>query len=133
MRLLLIEDRESRYLQFKKWLPPEARLVWVKSGGAALRTLSADDPDDYDGVLLDYDLQRQTVTPGEERVNGGVVARRLIEKRWNHVPVLVHSMNMQEGPGVADALAQEGFEVTRIPYVGLTKDAFTSWVKSCES
>jgi DNA-binding response OmpR family regulator len=133
IRLLLVEDDSDRHAFFTAHLPKEVRVVWARSGGAALAILKKDEADTYHGVLLDYDLYKQGVTADGAFTNGGVVAKAVAQKLDQGVPVLVHSMNTPGAMKMVTILAAAGFDVTRVPFNELTPEKLRSWVSTLES
>jgi CheY-like chemotaxis protein len=61
IRILLIEDNPIRIALFQNWLPAEVRLLVVSSAGKAEGLLLRDRGRVYAGILLDNDLQEQTI------------------------------------------------------------------------
>lgn len=129
VRLLVVEDDESRVRNFRLWLPPEVRLVWAKNAGQAMGTLRRAEADTFAGLMLDHDLDHRTMTADGSRFTGTHVAHVIVERlRQSAPPVLVHSMNFSEGDAMAATLERHGFPVTRIPMRELTRQSVLAWL-----
>lgn len=129
-RLLLVEDDARRHAWFSRALTSltGAKLVWAKTGKAAVTLLKKDAPETYSGVLLDHDLHTDSsVLEGNGREVADTVALRVDVA----TPVLVHSMNTQHAPAMERSLARAGFDVTRIRFVALVAEPglFTAWLE----
>lgn len=131
IRILLIEDDERRYTKFKEWLPEAFHVVWAKNAGAALGILERLQPGDYAGILLDHDLEKRTMTDDGAHFNGGHVVDALLKRRPTErdIPILVHSMNANRGPGMAHRLAEAGYPVTRVRMAELCRERFLEWLE----
>lgn len=131
VRLLLIEDDSERVKIFMSWLPPDIRLVHAGSTGRALGILQRDH-DVFAGIMLDHDLQGQTVTIEDSRLSGSDVVAKLITLVRPDIPVLIHSMNPTMAPQMAKRLARVGFSVTRMPMEELTEMHFAVWLQEVQ-
>lgn len=129
-RILLVEDDPRRHAWFTAQLTalPEARLVWAKTGKAAITLLKKDGPETYSGLLLDHDLYTESavlVSDGRE------VVRTIIARVDVATPALVHSANSQCAPIMESSLRNAGFDVTRIHFSELVAEParFTEWLE----
>jgi CheY-like chemotaxis protein len=129
IRILLVEDNPARIELIKSWLPHGVKTVVASSAGKALGILQRDRGRVYSGILLDHDLQEQTVAATDAGLSGSDIVRSMAANVSRTVPVLVHSMNMGRAQGMVEALDKWGFVVTRIPMDRLTKDEFLDWVE----
>lgn len=127
-RLLLIEDSDARIDRFRGWLPEGVVLVVAASAGRAIGTLQHSNPYDYAGILLDYDLHQQVVSPSEMLFSGSNVVDTLISKISNEVPVLVHSVNPTGAYNMRRKLKGAGFDVTAAPMTNMTYERFHTWL-----
>jgi len=131
LRLLLVEDSESREEQIRRWCSslglPKPNCA--TSGGAAIGILRLDSGRTYAGIMLDHDLQ--------ERPHGGIdgdlcgqnVVMAIIRHIDKDVPILVHSMNDAGGAAMVRQLEGAGFAVTRVPWVELSLGVFEEWLE----
>jgi len=126
--LLLIEDNPARARTIQGWIPEGVRCVLVTSAGRALGLIKRDAGRVYGGILLDHDLQEQTVAQDEYLLSGSDLLDHIIRHVSKDVPILIHSMNMLQGPSMARKLEAAGFSVTRIPMSDLTEEAFSEWL-----
>jgi CheY-like chemotaxis protein len=133
LRILLVEDDKNRVKQIKEWLSAEeARLVHAGSAGTAIGVIKKDCTKHsivYDGIMLDHDLQGQTVTEKDLFLSGADVVKEIIARVSNEIPVLVHSMNPTDAPRMVHALTHAGFSVTRIPMVVMTQENLNEWLQ----
>lgn len=132
--LLIIEDDSERIRWFEMHMPQDFRAVPVQSAGRAIGLLSRDSfpakrKHVYGGILMDHDLDMQTVMREEHSFTGSHVIEAIIRHISNEIPVLVHSMNPQKAPGMVNKLNGAGFNVLRLPYADLTPDLFAEWIK----
>lgn len=128
LRILLVEDDESRKARFQSWLPATLRLVWARNAGQALGLLARDRGRAFAGILLDHDLERWAYGTGEQK-SGTEIARAIRLTVSRDTPILVHSMNFVEGDAMANHLTNEGFPVTRVPMRDLGGTLFESWLE----
>jgi hypothetical protein len=129
LRLLIVEDDPDREATLRAWLPPDVRPVVARSAGRALGVLRLDPGRVYAGVVLDHDLQGQVATEADRFLTGQEVVRAVIRYVSPEVPVLVHSRNAWASELMVHALAQAGFEVTKIPMDRLTQTSFLAWLE----
>jgi hypothetical protein len=130
-RILLVEDSADRHGWFKARIDvvPNARLVWARTGAAAITILSKERPNTYAGVLLDYDLHQQAPDPSFN-VRGDRVVNLVRSTIDPATPILVHSMNPAGGPKMFELLVAEGFsDVERIPFADLDTEKFVKWLE----
>jgi CheY-like chemotaxis protein len=127
IRILLIEDDDSRVRIFREWLPEDVRLVHAGSAGRAIGILQRD-RNTYAGIMLDHDLQGQIATDMDFFLSGTNVVKTIIANVTPSTPVLVHSMNPSDAPKMVIALTKSGFSVTRIPMRVLTEEGFKAWL-----
>lgn len=90
--ILLVEDDDRRVGEFMRWFAaPDVRLLWVRTGDAALRCVETEC---YDLILLDHDLDLQHPRGHLGKVSGTNVVDRLIASSVNRrTPIIIHSMN----------------------------------------
>ncbi|MBK5275610.1 MAG: hypothetical protein JJE30_11230 [Desulfuromonadales bacterium] len=129
IRILLIEDDDSRVELIKTWLPDDVRLVHAGSAGRAIGILKRDHRDTYAGIMLDHDLQGQIATDMDFFLSGTNVVKSIIENVSPDTPVLVHSMNPSDAPKMVTALTKSGFSVTRLPMRVMTEEGFSEWLE----
>ena len=132
-RLLIIEDDHERERILKSWLPPDVKTVVAGSGGRAIGILERDRGTIYAGILLDHDLQGRTATATDCTLDGKDVVNMIVKNISKNVPILVHSMNVTQAPVMAHRLEKDGFYVTRIPMVNLTKERLQEWVSEARA
>jgi CheY-like chemotaxis protein len=128
LRILLIEDDNSRVRQIKEWLPEDVRLVHAGSAGRAIGILQRD-RNSYAGIMLDHDLQGQIATDMDFFLSGSNVVKTIMEYVPPDTPVLVHSMNLGEAPRMVTALSRSGFSVTRLPMIVMTQESLIEWLE----
>lgn len=128
IRILLIEDDNSRVEIIRSWLPEDVRLVHAGSAGRAMGILQRD-RNSYAGIMLDHDLQGQTATDMDVYLSGTNVMKTIISNVLPNTPILVHSMNPSEAPRMVVVLTKSGFNVTRLPMSVLTKENFHEWLE----
>jgi len=128
IRILLIEDDDSRVLIFREWLPEDVRLIHAGSAGRAIGILQRD-RNTYAGIMLDHDLQGQIATDMDFFLSGTNVVKTIIANVPPNTPVLVHSMNPSDAPKMVTALTKSGFSVTRLPMRVLTEQSFIKWLE----
>lgn len=129
LRLLIVEDDPVREQTFLAWIPPDVRAVVARSAGRAIGMLRLDPARVYAGIVLDHDLQGQVAAEADRFLTGQDVVRAVIRSVSPDVPVLVHSRNARASVLMANALAQAGFEVTKIPMDRLTQTSFLAWLQ----
>jgi len=127
IRILLIEDDDSRVIKIREWLPENVRLIHAGSAGRAIGILQRD-RNTYAGIMLDHDLQGQIATDMDFFLSGTNVVKTIIANVTPSTPVLVHSMNPSDAPKMVTALTKSGFSVTRIPMRVLTEEGFKEWL-----
>lgn len=130
LKILVIEDDNSRIKSFNLWLLPGFRIVPTTSAGTALGVIQRDKGYVFAGICLDHDLQGQTKTAEDGDLSGTTVVKSLIRNMDKRTPVLVHSMNPTRAPIMANALKTAGFQdVLRIPMDDLTETLFQEWLQ----
>lgn len=129
-RLLLVEDDKRRHAWFTERVAsiPDARLVWARTGGAALNIINKEAPNTYAGLMLDHDLDLQAPDPSLI-TNGKKVVSAVIDRVDTATPILVHSANKEGGPAMMNLLTGAGFDVTRIVFSDLTTARFAEWLQ----
>ena len=127
LRLLLIEDDMTRIDLFQKWCPPDIRIVVASSPGKAIGILQRDRV--YAGILLDHDLQEQTLTQTDRLISGSDIVKVIFRNISKDVPIPAHSMNISRAPIMVERLKAAGFNVTRIPMGMLTERDFLEWME----
>ena len=128
LRIFIVEDNPARLEVFQSWLPEDVKAVIASSVGKALGILNRDRGRVYSGIMLDHDLQEQTITSSELELSGSDIVKSISANVSRGIPVLVHSMNMSRAQGMVNALEARGYIVTRIPMDRLTKDIFLEWI-----
>ncbi len=133
-RVLLVEDDDNRHAWFLERISRlhDVRLVWAKTGGAAIAILNKDPPGTYFGLMLDHDLDKHSGNDMSLVINGKKVVETVIRRVDTGTPILVHSANTRGGPAMAAALTGAGFEVTRVMFADLTTEALTAWLKKVQ-
>ncbi len=132
LRILLVENSAGRIQKFTRWLPEDTDVVLrpVRLGNVAIEMLRRDQPRDWMGVMLDYDLNLFDRSTAYRC--GGDVAQMMLMRTDREIPVLVHSMNPAGAVFMFGLLTGAGFDsVTRIPYEMLTREAFLGWINRC--
>ena len=128
IRIMLVEDDQSRVEWFRAWLPKDIRLIHARTGGLALGILERDCRV-IAGIMLDHDLQQQAMLPSDVNLSGSTVVRAILQKVSPEVPILIHSMNPGRADTMKTALEKSGFSVTRLPMGDMSRDAFLEWLK----
>jgi CheY-like chemotaxis protein len=128
LRILLIEDDQTRIEIFKAWLPKDIRMVVATCAGKALGILKRDRGHVYSGILLDHDLQEQTLTAIDRHLSGTDIVKAIDSNIAKGTPVLVHSMNLSKATWMVEALEGCGYFVTRIPMSVLKMKDFIDWL-----
>jgi CheY-like chemotaxis protein len=128
MRILIVDDDETRITHIRTWMMPKDRLTCARSAGAAIGILNRDQGRVYDGIMLDHDLFQQRLTRFDHHHNGQDVARTVVRCVDRDVPIFVHSTNPNMGHRIVNILEGAGFDVTRVPFNHLTKRAFDDWI-----
>jgi CheY-like chemotaxis protein len=128
-RLLLIEDNPDRVELFRSWIPPGVHIVRARSGGSAIGIIRRDVGRVYGGILLDHDLQEQTITAADVRLSGSNVVLELINHFSRDIPILVHSTNQIQGPQMVNKLERAGFWVSHVPMYNLEEKNFAEWLQ----
>lgn len=130
LRILVIEDDNSRIKYFNLWLLPGFRIVPTTSAGSALGLLQRDKGRQYAGICLDHDLQGQTKTDKDRDLSGTTVVQSVIRYMDKEIPILVHSMNPKRAPVMVNMLISSGFDdVTRMPMGDMTRTFFQEWLE----
>ena len=132
--ILCIENSAKRVRDFTRWLPDGVnRLHAVEVGSTALGVVNRMQPDDYIGVMLDFNLDEAPL--GIEgrllSLEGNAAAEALARRRLRHLPVLVHSHHPPGAAYMANLLEDAGFDVTTCRYDRMTKEFFREWVEEC--
>lgn len=128
-RLLIVEDNAERIAKLRSWLPENMTAIVATSAGRAIGIMQRDQKRTYAGILLDHDLQESVVTDADKELSGSDVTKNLILNISRDVPILVHSMNLRQGPAITEKLERAGFYVTRIPMSELTFEKFQQWLE----
>jgi len=127
-RILIVEDNIARANMLKAWLPKDVRPVLVESAGKAIGLLKRDRGNVYAGIMLDHDLQESTITEADRYLTGKNVVDSIIQNIPNNVPILVHSVNVTQGPVMVKRLEKLNYCVTRIPMSELTFEKCSEWL-----
>jgi len=130
LKILVIEDVNSRIKYFDLWLLPGFRIVPTTSAGSSLGLIQGDKGFVYAGICLDHDLQGQTKTAKDCDLSGTTVVKNIIRYMDKRIPILVHSMNPTRAPIMANTLKTAGFkDVLRLSMADLTKTLFQEWLQ----
>jgi len=132
-RLLIIEDDHERERTLKSWLPPDVKTVVAGSAGRAIGVIERDRGSVYAGIFLDHDLQGRIATASDHYLDGKDIVNVIVKNISKDVPILVHSMNVTQAPVMTKRLEKDGFSVTRIPMVNLTKERLQEWVSEARA
>lgn len=127
--VLVVEDCAERVRWFELALPVRFRLIHARSAGVALKVLQLDGGHTYGAVLLDHDLQGQTITTADRGLSGTHVVQAVLESTSPDVPILVHSANPGQAAGMVDRLRKAGFDVERVPFAELTPTWLNDWLE----
>jgi CheY-like chemotaxis protein len=131
-RLLLIEDDAGRIDYFTRWTAgTEFVLAIARSGGQALGMLSKGF-DGVAGVMLDHDLSDAPLTSVDAQLSASTLIPLLQRRLPRHVPVLIHSHNLNKPVAMQRALEASGHSVTRLRFAALMQDPvrFSQWMES---
>lgn len=123
--VLVVEDDDTRITKFERWLPPVFRLVHCRTGGAALGLLERSDTWDFPGVMLDFDLDKQSRTI--PYVNGGQVLDLALSRLDHSTHILVHSTNDSAARRMMED-ARRTNPTTRVDYIQMTRKLFRTWL-----
>ena len=127
-RILLVEDDQARLEWFRAWLPKDIILIHAGSGGKALGILQRD-AKVLSGIMLDHDLQQQTMLPSDIGLSGSTVVGAILHHVPKDVPILIHSMNPGKAAAMRKALEKNNFSVTRLPMGEMSRGAFHEWLE----
>jgi len=130
-RLLLVEDDVGRVDLFSKWLQDsEFVLVTARSGGQAIGMLSKGF-DGVAGLMLDHDLSDAPLTTVDLQLSSSELMPLLQRRLPRHVPVLIHSHNLNKPVIMQRALEASGHSVTRIRFSALEQEPkrFNEWLQ----
>lgn len=130
--LLLVEDETRRLNWFTERLPRSFRIVHARSAGVALGIIERDGGYVYGGMMLDHDLQSQTLVPSDRGLSGSHIIEAIYSKISRDVPVLVHSMNPEKSPVMVRRLEEAGFYVQKVPWEFMNKQFFHEWLDEVE-
>lgn len=129
-RILLIEDDPHRIAVFREWLKEtEFVLIEASSGGRAMGILRKGMTEGIAGICLDNDLEKQPLTEMDLSLSGVKLISAISLSVPRSVPILIHSMNATHPAGMERRLAKDGFSVTRIRMMALTRESFNGWVQ----
>ncbi len=126
---LIIEDDPARQRRLLSWMPDGYRSVTAESAGKALALLSKKYVDEYAAIVLDHDLQQQTIIPEDRQMSGTTLVGAIITNVPRWVPILIQSVNVSRGPEMRTRLKKAGFSVEFIPMPTLTAEVFEPWVR----
>lgn len=130
-RLLLVEDDARRVELFSRWLQDsEFVLVAAQSGGQALGMLSKGF-DGVAGLMLDHDLSDAPLTTVDRQMSSSDLLPLLQRLLPRHVPVLIHSHNLNKPVTMQRALERSGHKVSRIRFSALEQETkrFDDWLQ----
>lgn len=128
--ILLIEDNPQRVVWFQNHLPIGFRLIHACSAGLALGILERDRGHVYGGILLDHDLQLNTITARDHGLSGTQVVDGILRTVSRDVPVMIHSMNPEKSPVMAARLESAGFQVSKTPWFEMTEALYLQWLEA---
>ena len=127
----LIEDDAGRIDYFTRWTAgTEFVLAIARSGGQALGMLSKGF-DGVAGVMLDHDLSDAPLTSVDAQLSASTLIPLLQRRLPRHVPVLIHSHNLNKPVAMQRALEASGHSVTRLRFAALMQDPvrFSQWME----
>ena len=127
--LLIIEDDSVREEKLKSWMTSDFRPIVARSAGSALGILSRDRGDVLKGIVLDHDLEKNTLTEADKKLDGHHVVQSIILNLSKETMILVHSVNYIESPLMVSRLTRAGFDVLRIPMSDLDEESFQEWLE----
>lgn len=81
------------------------------------------------GICLDNDLEKQCMTESDRSLSGTKLISAISLSIPHSIPVLIHSMNASQPPGMERRLTSDGFSVTRIRMATLTHTSFNEWLQ----
>ncbi len=128
-RILIIEDDAERIEKFRTWLKPTQFLPMVANSGGQAMGMFRHGVDGVAGICLDHDLNSVPRTEADNWVSGSDVVQQILMKVPKRVPILVHSMNSIQAPGMVTKLKSGGFSVTRIRMAILDEYRFMNWLQ----
>lgn len=128
-RVLMIEDDSERAVVLESWLPEDVIVVLARSAGQALGILERDQGSVYAGIMLDHDLQMQTITESDKVLSGTDIVDAIIRNIDRRTPILVHSHNRTRAPIMASKLSSAGFWVIQIFIDKLAKADVRDWAE----
>lgn len=130
-RLLLVEDDVGRVDLFAKWIHgTEFVLVTARSGGQAIGMLSKGF-DGVAGLMLDHDLSDSPLTTVDPHLSSSALIPLLQRRLPRHIPVLIHSHNLNKPVTMQRSLEASGHSVTRIRFSALEMEPqrFMDWIQ----
>jgi CheY-like chemotaxis protein len=133
LRILVVEDDPTRVEVFEAWLqylhlPCQFRIVWSKSAGSAIGLLERDRGKVYAGIMLDHDLNQQSLSNVDRLFSGKDVTKKIIEVTDTGTPILIHSTNESGGPKMKGTLEGAGFSVELVPFYALDFEQYRDWL-----
>jgi len=131
-RILIIEDDPQRIEKFQLWLQHTQFVPMVANSGGQAVGMFRYGAEAIAGICLDHDLNSNPRTDSDSWVSGSDVVQQILQKVPKHVPVLVHSMNTIQAPGMVSKLSRAGFSVTRIRMAILDQGRFRTWLADVE-
>ena len=132
-RILFVENDPMRESRVNKWLDeiPYIRLVPVSVGNIAITVIEKDLPRDWDGIMLDHDLNE--MNRGIPYKSGLDVAKAVARRTHKDTPIIIHSMNPEGSARIKALLDEEGFSsVTKIPFSDMKKADLFEWLEEVE-
>ena len=135
IRILIVEDSDTRLDRLKRMFPAWVRPVVAVSAGKAIGILERDSyrrnngRDVFAGILLDHDLVNQIITEADRTMTGKNVVQSIIHNATRDTPVLVHSMNSGGARVMVGQLESMGFSVARVQMSDLTQEILTVWLE----
>lgn len=112
----------------KEDLDDRFRVVRAKSAGIAIGMVRRGSGLDYSGIMLDHDLDTQSVTRQEKNITGMDVANAIIEHIDRQVPIFVHSNNTVYAPQIASLLRGAHFSVEQVLFDELRGTELREWL-----
>ncbi len=126
-KMLIIEDDPERLDTIRSWLPAQVKPLVVSSPGTAMGILKRDKGLVYVGIMLDHDLIEQK-TSIDRFFSGTHLIDLIIANTNTETPILIHSMNHEKAPVMAQQLGDAYFDVERIPFKYLSAEKFNDWL-----
>ena len=115
LRILFVENDPMRETRVQEWLSENAniRLSRIPIGNIAITMIEKDLPRDWDGIMLDHDLNEMRRDIPYK--SGWDVVKAMVRRTHKDTPIMIHSMNPAGSAKMRTLLEEEGFSnVTKI-------------------